>query len=174
MDVTTYIKQIAPRFEAYYDLTREDSSLSKTVPLVARFHQRDERYVGSRQFVAFAREQHEYVLFLPVDGSEEGVREAMNLLEEAFHSWILPDDEHMQSLVRGVLLLEKECTCLEMIRHYSYYRSFRFGLRGWGHIALVAVDLQHPECNPVTNKKGKRGREIFLLSDVSHDGTGPS
>ncbi len=173
MDASTYIEQIAPRFEAYYDLTRDDRSLSKPIPLVARFHQRDERYVGSRQFVAFAREQHEYVLFLPVDGSEESVREAIALLEEAFHSWIVPDDEHMQSLVRGVLLLEQECTCLEMIRHYSFYRSFRFGLRGWGHIALVAVDLHHPE-EPVTNKKGKRGREIFRLLDVSHDGTGPS
>jgi hypothetical protein len=71
------------------------------------------------------------------------VRDFTAFLINAANELVKPHEEHMSSIVSGILVSEQgfEPEAIRIGTGFKYERSFWFGLRGWCSVRLLLVDL---------------------------------
>lgn len=169
MDKKEYLACMEARFKHFYDLERSYTLKGHSVDLYARYFERNERYIGTKKMVVYGMEQNEHVFFKYLeDIKPSDLKVFTEMLETAVETLVSPTEDHMCTLVRGVLLTKNLPKELEApIKKYKYYKSFLFGFRGWVHIGLNVVDINNPNIN-YHNRKGKEGKEILICD--THQG----
>ena len=84
-------------------------------------------------------------------------------MKKAVNDLVRPSDEHMSTMVTGVLAATGGITPKgrQIIEGYRYSRNFRFLLQGWCDVRLLAVDLTAHEV--YSNKGGRAVREAYCI-----------
>ncbi|HKM39535.1 MAG TPA: hypothetical protein VJ036_04630 [bacterium] len=157
-----YLKTISKRLEANYDLFPAERIAGKTMDLVARFNMRNEKFFLLKKITLYAYENHETVLMKRVDWiSAEVVEEFCRYLKAAMSELVDPSEEHMSSIVTGVLVATEGVVlkARPLIKQFRYSRNFKLLLQGWCDLRLLAVDLAANEV--YSNKAGRSVREAY-------------
>lgn len=158
-----YLKELQARYRAYFDIFPDYSLLGRTVGLFARCHVRHEKFFLSRKATIGAWETSEYCL---VEGRQAGigtdqVRDFTAFLVRAVDELVKPHEEHMSSIVSGILVSERgfEPEAIRLGTGFRHERSFWFGLRGWCSVRLLLVDLSSGKV--YASRKGKEVMRIY-------------
>ncbi|MBT9166468.1 MAG: hypothetical protein DDT25_01153 [Chloroflexi bacterium] len=164
MKLEEYLKMLRARYEAYFDTSPDYSILGRTVDLYARCHVRNEKFFLSRKATLGAWETSEYCLVEghPVGLGAAKVRDFAAFLVRAADELVKPHEEHMSSIVSGILVSERgfEPEAIRIGTGFKHERSFWFGLRGWCSVCLLLVDLSTGQV--YASPKGKEVMRIYL------------
>ena len=168
MEIDKYLDKLEERYHHYYDVERNFNFSNVSFPLYARYFERNERYIGTKKMVVYGMEQNEHVFFQVYNTiSLKDVEEFTALLESAALELVTPTEDHMSSLVRGVMLTKHAPSkeVMGKVKKYKFYKSFRFGFHGWVNIGLNVVDIDHLHERSYHNKVGKGGSEHLFVED---------
>jgi hypothetical protein len=157
-------EKLKERFSRFYDITDKESIGSVTFDFVARFHQRNSKYVLKQSNEYYAFENNEFILFKKLDQpfTEETLEEVIVFFHEHAPSLPKVDDEHMSSVVKIIIETElpTDPQLIKKIQKFKYYKSFMFGLKGWIHGGLMLINPS--EERGLSNKYSKKELEKFL------------
>lgn len=159
-----YLEVITKRLMPYFDLSKDEKVAGKQMNLVARFNMRNEKYFFIKNITLFAYENHETVLVRrESELTEETAKEFCTYLKKAVTELVNPNDEHMSSVVTGILVATEGITpkARKVIESFHYSRNFKFLLQGWCDVRLLAVDLT--TCEVYSNRAGRPVREAYRV-----------
>lgn len=159
-----YLDVISKRLAPYFDLSKDEKVAGKDLDLVARFNMRNEKYFFLKKITLYAYENHETVLVRREDRITKDTAEKFCVyLKKAVTELVTPDEEHMSSLITGVLVATDGITseAQKIIESFRYSCNFKFLLQGWCDVRLLAVDLTTAEV--YSNKTGRSVREAYRV-----------
>lgn len=163
MELEEYLKMLRARYEAYFDTSPDYCIGGRTVDLYARCHVRNEKFFLSRKATLGAWETNEYCLVKahPAGLGAAKVRDFAAFLVRAADELVKPHEEHMSSIVSGILVSERgfEPEAIRIGSRFKHERSFWFGIRGWCSVRLLLVDLSSGQVYP--SRKGKEVTKIY-------------
>ena len=157
IELPEYLETLRGKYEAYFDIYPGYFVLGRRLDLYARSHVRSEKYFLTKKAVLGAFETNEYCL---VEGHSAKVsapraRDFTTFLVNAADELVKPHEEHMSSIVTGILVSEQgfDPEAIQIGTRFKRSRSFWFGLRGWYSIYLLLVDLSSGQVH--ASSKGK-------------------
>lgn len=164
VSVDKYLSVLADRYAPYYDVSWNEELAGRRFDLVARFKLRSERYFAVKTLTLYAYENRETALVQVVrriDGP--AVAEFTNYLKRAVSLLVQPNEEHMSTMLTGVLVAEEEVTAeaRSLVERFRYSKSFKWLLEGWCDVRLLAVDLASGQV--YSNKAGRAVREAYRV-----------
>ncbi len=110
--------------------------------LYARYTQENLKYFGSKKIELYSFSNNEHLFFKKVDDNAINFEEIKEFLLKLYHEFIVVDDKHMSStitLVYAVNSIDEDTK--KLIKKFSFYKSYRFGLRGFVNAKLIVLDL---------------------------------
>ncbi len=158
-----YIDNLAEKLSAYFDVERDWSMGKIDCEIYARSFIKNEKYFLTKKAKVYSYENYEHCLVKYFDRLEMGVLDSfLKGLEYAREELVIPDEEHMSSIITGVIVVANrpEPELIKAIEGYKYHKSFAFGFKGWVDIRLILV---HPQSGEITtNKKGKEAAKFYV------------
>ncbi|MCF6459571.1 hypothetical protein [Clostridium sp. Cult3] len=164
MKFTKYLDIIEKRLEKNFDLMRNCSINDYKFDLFAKYNSRTERYILTKKTVIYAMENNEYCLIKFFKNlGEDDLNTYINNLIKSIDTLVNPTDEHMSSIITGVIVLQKKPSTyiLDAIKKFKYHKGFAFGFKGWADIRLILVAMDDEYI--VTNKKGREVSKVYRI-----------
>ena len=157
-----------------YDITLDAQILSRRVDALAQLRAYNSKYVLSKKHVLWQANAFEHALFLCADSlSEETARDWFTFLTQEAEPELVhpgkpcPDEGHMYTDLTLIFLYKDvQEDARRFIRRAKFTKNYRFSLRGWASVRLLAVDLSRGAI--VTNAAAKELRPLFtkLIKDA--------
>lgn len=152
------------KLETYYDLEDDFSIAGKPFDFLARYNQRNSKYVVKKNIELYAFEYNEYIFYKKLDKifTYEDLNDVKNLITKHYDEVINVSEEHMTSVITFIFETEipKDQKLIRSIEKFKLYKSFKFGLNGWINVGIVLIN---PEDNKgLSNKYAKKELKKFL------------
>ncbi|TZE82151.1 hypothetical protein [Calorimonas adulescens] len=157
-----YLDLLEKRHSVYYDVYRDHELDGQLLDIYAEFHMRNERYFLIDVLDAY--ETHEYRLVKYYEDLRlDNAAEFGTWLKEQVEVLIKPHTEHMCTILTGVMVTDRGINrdVEKFIKSYRYTRYYMFGIKGWGEIRLLAVDLASNRV--AANRKGREVIKDFMI-----------
>jgi hypothetical protein len=145
MKLEEYLENLRGKYEAYFDIYLNYSILGRKLDLYACCHVRHEKCVIIKKAPLCTFETNEYCL---VEGHlakihAPKIQDFTAFLVSAASELVKPHEQHMSSMITGILVSEQGFTpeAIHIVRRFKRDQSFWLGLRGWYSICLLLVDL---------------------------------
>ncbi len=164
MNGDKYIQDIENRLEAYYDIKRPYTYQGVEFDLFAESFVRNEKFLASRKLTIYAFENNEHVFVKKYKNLNDiDLERFTGFLEKATEDYVNPGDEHMSTVITGLIVVEEEIgrELVRDIKKYKYMKNFAFGFKGWTYIRLLVVDLNKGEV--ICNKRGREARKFYRI-----------
>ncbi len=164
MDFKAYLDILKKRFEKNFDLIDDYKIGNYEFDLFAKYNLKVEKYILTKKTVICALENNEYCFIKVFDTLDEhGFNKYTDTLIEAVDVLVNPTQEHMSSIITGVIVLKNKPSIhiIDAVKKFKYHKGFAFGFRGWVDIRLILVAIDDEYI--VTNKKGKEVKEVYSL-----------
>lgn len=159
MTASEALPRLLNSYRAYYDVNQTDP----TPPFAAEavFHSHEEGFFLVRSAKLSEAESHEYVFFAAEKTlTLERLEELARIAWETGMSRVKPHASHQSSDVHLAILADSiEPEAMARIPRLKYYQSYRFGLQGWSHFRLFALEV--PSGRTACNRQGQRLKRIF-------------
>lgn len=167
MNCLEYKAKLKGSLEAYFNVTLNKEVINKKFDLFADFNSRNARYMLSKKAEIYAYKSNEYVFYNNIETEiNKDVLESMkNFLTENIDNIIEVDNEHMNSIINVVYTINGGITeeIKKKIKKFSFYKSFKFGFKGWVNTRLIVIDLRTNEI--YTNKLARKDGKKFLFNN---------
>ncbi|MBT1278602.1 hypothetical protein VTU32_09655 [Thermoanaerobacter sp. CM-CNRG TB177] len=163
MDKEEYLNLLEKKHNVYYNVYRDYKLSGKFLDLYAEFHMRNERYFLMGVLDAYETHEYRFVKYYKnlkiEDAAEFGA-----WLQEQVEILVKPHSEHMCTILTGVMVTDRSIDRVveRFIKNYRYIRYFTFGVKGWGEIKLLGVDIASNRV--VANRKGREVIRDFIIS----------
>ncbi|KXG75073.1 hypothetical protein [Thermotalea metallivorans] len=164
MKTAEYLDLLESRYRKYFDIEKNTIYQGMKLDLFARSFIRNERYIASKKLTIYAYENNEYCFIKQWEIlKEDQLHQFMDLLKSAIDDYVIPHEEHMSSIITGVLLSEKEPDreLQRLVKKFKFHKSFSFGFKGWADIRLILVALDRGEV--IANKKGEEVLKFYKI-----------
>ncbi|QSQ07771.1 hypothetical protein H0A61_00087 [Koleobacter methoxysyntrophicus] len=164
MNFKEYKIVMRERLMRYFDVEEDYYFGGDYIDLFASSNIRNEKYFAVKNIKIWGFENNEYCLIKHFDKriDIEIVKDYQGLLKDAISKFVNPHDEHMSSIITGVMAVE--CfvpeDVLNTVTGFKYSRSFCFGFKGWCDLRLILVDLINNKV--YGNKKAKEVMGFYL------------
>lgn len=152
------------KLETYYNLEDNFFIAGKDFNFIARYNQRNSKYILHKKIELYAFENNEYILYKKLDKgfAEETLNEIKNLINNHYSQIIDVNDEHMSSTI--IFIFETDLPTnkklINSIKKFNFYKSFKFGLKGWINVGLVLINPDNKE--GLSNKYAKKELKKIL------------
>lgn len=164
MNYREYLDNIERKLESYFDITKNYRINGYEYDLFAEYHLRTERYIMLKKAVVYAMENNEYCFIKYFNHIDKKILNTyIDSLVESIGTIVKPDENHMSSIITGVLVSEHKPSTeiIDTIKKFKYHKGFAFGFKGWVDIRLILVTMDDEYI--VTNKKGKEVKEVYSI-----------
>lgn len=164
MEVIGYLENISERLSRYFDINQNFLYRDMEYQLQAKSFIRNEKYLGSKKLTLYAYENNEHCLVKHYQNMDSGgLRCFLDNLKAYTIENVKPHDEHMLSIVNGVILMEEfdNAEIQREIENYKFYKSFSFGLQGWVYQRVLLVNLGSGEV--ITNRRGREVAKFYKI-----------
>ncbi|MBP1932803.1 hypothetical protein [Ammoniphilus resinae] len=162
MDGSEYLTLLEKRLGHLFRVQRDYSVLEELFHLYAQCEIQNERYFGSKNVKLWRADNYEYTLVRCYEEmTQNNLLELTDFLKQAVDSLVKPHEEHMTSIISGVIVIDKEPTpnIIRIVERFSYQKAFKMGLQGWCDIRLILVV---PPLNQVyCNRKAKEVKPFY-------------
>lgn len=162
MNYVEYRTKLKDSLDAYFNVTLNKEVINKKFDLFANFNSRNARYMLSKKAEIYAYKSNEYVFYNNIETliDIETLESMKNFLSENVDNIIEIDNEHMSSLINVIYTVNGGITeeMKKKIKKFNFYKSYKFGFRGWVNTRLVVIDLSSNEIytNKLARKEGKK------------------
>ena len=167
------LEKLLRAYGDYYDVTRFDAApahptdkdgVSEAAPLFAAeavFHSHEEQYFLVRAARISEAESHEYVFFAVQDTlTADRLRALSDAAWEQGTARAVPHKDHRNTDAVLIVLAEHiDPEAMALVSKLRHYRSYRWGLQGWSHFLLFAVEASTGRC--AWNRQGRRLRKLI-------------
>lgn len=166
MDSKNYMQTIEERLKTRFDIKKDFKSEHINANIFARYNVSNEKYIATKKNVLYKYENNEYFFVKKADSLDgKGMESYMESLKEISSVMVKPKEDHMSSLVCGVVVVD-ECEDEEverLVKRFKYHKSFAWGFKGWVDIAIIMVYL-NKSC-VISNKKGRDAKVLFEVKN---------
>ncbi|MBA1333647.1 MAG: hypothetical protein HPY66_0040 [Firmicutes bacterium] len=166
MNFENYICSLKDRLSRYFDLQEGFEFEGMEFDLYAKSFVRNEKYILSKRFTIYGFENNEYCLIKCAEQVDDDAIDAfIDRIKSAVDRFIIPHEEHMSSIVTGVLVVGHTPgrQLINKVKKFKFHKGFAFGFKGWADIRLILVDLSTGEV--VTNKKGRDVEKFYRIKE---------
>lgn len=157
-------EKLRGKLNRYYDFEDRKEVGSFTIDFFAKYHQRNSKYVIKQSNEYYAFENNEFILFKRVNPpfTEESFNEIEQFFKEDAASLLSVNEDHMSSIVTVVIetTLPTDPSLIKKIKKFNYYKSFKFGFKGWLHGGLILINPL--EQKGLSNKFSEKELKKFL------------
>lgn len=164
-DIKNYLKEVANRYEAYFDLSFEQNIWRQPIYFHAHYYQRDERYFISKSAKMWGveHEQHLYVREPVNNVTKQMAEQLITALQQEMKKNHPKKEEHMSTIVIGIIPIlsedEVDADIKKFAKKFRKLSFIKYGLYGWFEFYLGILDFQKQEL--VIHKKAKPFLEGF-------------
>lgn len=162
MNNTEAMEKLLHSYDAYYNVNRESAEPPFTAEAV--FHSHDEQYFLIKSARISETESNEFVYFSETDSLDE--KQLRMLADTAWNrgiSMVKPHKDHQSSDISLLILADRiEEDAARALPKISHYKSYRFGLQGWSHFRLIAMEVSTGRL--IYNRQGQSLKK--LLSNI--------
>lgn len=160
-----YMHELIKKFEANFDIEYNRQLSNINFDFAGEFNQRSVKYMFFKAAEVYAYKSQEYVFYKDID-SEFNIKNVDNvktILEQNVNKIVKIDDEHMASVITFIYSssISPNFEVQKAIKNFKYYKSFRFGFKGWVNAKLIFINST---TNEVITNKLARGNEKFFES----------
>lgn len=169
MELEEYLEELQKKLIRSFDLFRNYELNDEKFDLFAKYHLRAEKYFLTKSAKIYGMESNEYILLKMMENLDNrGLEIITNNVIASIDKLVELHDEHMSSIITGVILIDKPLSeidddVLNKVSRFKYHKGFSFGFKGWVDIRLLLVSLK--DGSNITNKKGKEVSEIFSFKN---------
>lgn len=167
MELETYIEELEKKLERSFDLFRNYKIDDEEYDLFARYYLRSEKFFLTKSAKIYGMESNEYILVKNLDNLDNRNFELFtDRLISAIDKLVQPHEEHMSSILTGVLLTNKsqeeiDNGVLKKVSKFKYHKGFAFGFKGWVDIRIIVLSLNDGLI--IANKKGREVSNIYSI-----------
>jgi len=162
IDRIEYLTLLERRLGHLFHVQRDYSVLGESFHLYAQCEIHNERYFASKNVKLWRADNYEYTLVRCYEEmTQNHLLHLTDFLKQAVDSLVQPYEEHMTSIITGVIVLEEEPVpeIIRIVERFNYQKSFKMGLQGWCDIRLILVV---PSLNQVyCNRKAKEVKPFY-------------
>lgn len=150
-DIYNYLKKVAKRYEAYFDLSYEQRIEHQPIYFHAHFFQRDERYFISKSAKMWGveHEQHLYVREPVNNITQQMIEQLITALQQEMKKSHSKKEEHMSTIVIGMIPVfsenEIDIKIKKIAKKFRKLSYIKYGLHGWFEFYLGIIDFQKQE-----------------------------
>jgi len=160
-----YREKIKDKLISYYDIDENVKYGKYDFDFVAKYNQRNAKYVLSKRYEYYAFTNNNYILYKKLDTkiTKDTLDEIKSFLSDSCKKIIKYNDEHMSSNLTIILETEipRDRDLIKKVLNFKFYKSFVFGLKGWVNAGLVLIDPDKQE--GLTNKSHKKELKKFII-----------
>ncbi len=164
MESIKYLDLLKSRLSRFFDI-KENYVLDDTsFDLMAKCEVVSERYFFTKGNVLESFNTYEYYLIKTIDNCDlESLRSITDKIKNNLQEYNV-DENHMRTVVNVVFIVDKnvEREVENFIKKFKFYKSYKFGLKGWADISLILVNADDNKI--LTNRKGKEVVEFLLAN----------
>ncbi len=157
-------EKLKEKLNRYYDIEGPETVGPLQFDFIARYHQRNSKYILKKSNEYYAFENNEFILFKKLDTpfTEATLETVDTFFKEYASSLLSVEDDHMSSIVTVVFETElpEDPSLIKKIEKYKFYKSFMFGFKGWLNGGLLLINPS--EERGLSNKNSKRELAKFL------------
>ena len=170
MELEEYIEELEKKLIRSFDIYRNYEMGDDKFHLYARYHMRSEKYFLVKSAKIYGLESNEYILVKMMENLDNRDLEIFkNSMINSIDELVELNDDHMSSVITGVLLTDKSLDeidddVLKKISRFKYHKGFSFGFKGWVDIRLLLVSLK--DGSNIANKKGEGVSEIYSIKKL--------
>lgn len=167
MESTSYIEELENKLMRNFDLNRDYKIDDEEYDLFARYYLRSEKYFLTKSAKIYGMESNEYILVKKYSYLDNRRFDAFtNKMIDSIDKLVEPHEEHMASIITGVILIDKlqdeiDDILLKKISKFKYHKGFSLGLKGWVDVRIILVSLKDRLI--IANKKGKEVSEVYSI-----------
>lgn len=166
--IDSFVNQLANKYTAFYDVYRDEVLGNFTLPFLAIYKGRDERYMVSKKIKIYSVENQQ-LIFATVcnELNKEVVKQFQTTIEKNMFSYIPNHHEHMSTVVIGMLITNQKVdqSVIKEVRLFRKLKFLKFGFHGWIEMYLVMINLYdqtihiHPKGRSFVSSLEKRLKE---------------
>lgn len=157
-------EKLREKLNRFYDIGGKEEIGTLTFDFIARYHQRNSKYILKQSNEYYAFENNEFILFkkLNTPFTEELLEEVEMFFKDYSAKLLSVDDEHMSSIVTIIFETElpTDPQLIKKIEKFKYYKSFMLGFKGWIHGGLMLINPD--EETGLSNKYSRKELKKFL------------
>ncbi len=128
--------------------------------LYAKFYQENLKYFGSKKIEVYSFTNNEHLFYKHLGNNQIDFGEIKNVLLYAYKNLVKVDDKHMSSLITLIYSVDSlKDSEKKLIKKFSFYKSYMFGLKGYVNGKLIVLDLGE---NKAYENKMAKGDAIKL------------
>lgn len=167
-ELESFANDLANKYVALFDVYRDERLERFSLPFIAIYQRRDERYMISKKFKVYSVENQQLVFTKICDQlTVDGVQDFQKAIENNIFQYIPENNEHMSTIVIGIIITNKDFDekIIKEVRRYRKLKFIKFGLHGWIEMYSVLINLKnrrtfiHPKGKPFIESIEKLLRE---------------
>lgn len=157
--------QIRGKLGRFYDLEGPVEIGNLDFRFIAKYSQRNAKYILKKSNEFYAFENNEIILFRKHEGdfTSEAMDEVERFFKEHAESLVSIEGDHMSSSV--TLIVETDMPVspdiAKRIEKFKFYKSFMLGFKGWIHGGFMLINPL--EKKGLSNKHSRKSLEKMLL-----------
>ncbi|OEF99598.1 hypothetical protein BHF71_08220 [Vulcanibacillus modesticaldus] len=166
MNVSEYTDLVEKRLERNFDIERNINFLNLDIPLFAKMEMFNEKYFASKQVKVWRAENYEYIFLKDFSTiNEKTIEDFQKFLINALEELVDPHNEHMSSVITGVMVTSNFPEDLEnKIKKFKHKKIYAFSFKGWAEVRLMVVSLHSNRV--ISNRKGKEVQDFYLPTGI--------
>lgn len=156
--ISSFVNELANKYTAFFDVYRDEKLGEFTLPFLAIYKRRDERYMLSKKIKVYAVENQQLVFTSVCQDkiSPDYIKQFQKAIEANMFEHIPEDNEHMSTIVLGITVTDQDMDekTLKEVKRFRKLKFLKFGFHGWLELYAVLIDLKnqkvfvHPKGKP--------------------------
>lgn len=174
INLNQFVNELANKYTTLYDVYRDEEIDSFSLPFMAIYRRRDERYMLSKKVKVYGVENLQLV-FTSICKEQitlEYLKSFQQAIEKKMFQYIPNDNEHMSTIVVGITITDQEVEkeTIKGVKRYRRIKFLKFGLHGWVEMYASVVSLKdraiyvHPKGKPFVHSIEKMLKEEGVKS----------
>lgn len=148
-EVKDYLNEVANRYVAYFDITRNIEVQQQPIYFHAHYVQRDERYLMSKAVKMWGveHEQHIFVKEPTTMITKKEAEQFILSLKKEIEKNETKNEDHMSTIVIGLIPIvsnkEVDNDLKKFMQKFRKFRFVKYGLHGWFEYYIGLIDYHH-------------------------------
>lgn len=156
--ISTFVNELANKYTALFDVYRDEKLDEFSLPFMAIYKRRDERYMLSKKIKVYGVENQQLVFTSVCQEkiTSNYIKEFQKAIEANMFEYIPEDDEHMSTIILGITVIDQEIDekTVKEVKRFRKLKFLKFGFHGWLEMYAVLINLKdnsvyvHPKGKP--------------------------
>ncbi|MCU9601919.1 hypothetical protein [Pallidibacillus thermolactis] len=156
--ISGFVNELANKYTPFFDVYRDEKLNDFSLPFMAIYKRRDERYMISKKIKVYGVENQQLV-FTSICHNQisiEHMQRFQKAVEENMFAYIPDDNEHMSTIILCITVTDQQVdkTIIKEVKRFRKLKFLKFGFHGWIEMYKVLINLKdytvyvHPKGKP--------------------------